>query len=192
MKKLFITLTASMLFVMPLYVSAHESTSSPETPHTEPHEEVLIPVKTFTTCSQDAIEKRDTNIAISRSEYNIAMNNALLERKNNEKLAVGSEEKGSKKTALKNGAEAYKNKVKSAQNTLTQARKLAWQTFDDDVKNCREDQKEEISAEKEILKTALENETGKSEDISPKEGKELKALKETFKAQLETLKSFFK
>lgn len=192
MKKLFITLTASMLFALPLYAAEQENSSSSEISKTEAREEIVTPVKTFTLCSQDAIEKRDTSIALSRSEYNIAMNNALLERKNNEKMAVGSEEKGSKKTALKNGVETYKNKVKAAQNTLTQARKVAWQTFDDDVKKCREEKKEEPEVEKSVLKVTEEENLSKDEDHPSKESKEVKMFRETFKAQLETLKSFFK
>jgi hypothetical protein len=193
MKKIFITTFASMFIALPLYASAHESSI----PHEEPvpiiTEEEITPLKTFTTCSQDAIEKRDTNIALSRSDYNISMNTALLERKNNEKNAVSNERESSKKAALKISVENYKNKAKTTQGTLTQARKNAWQTFENDIKKCRDEQEDEPSLVKEIsTQTISEDERKKMDDSSFKETKEIKTIKDTFKAQLENLRLFFK
>ena len=88
---------------------------------------------TLTECSQQAIEDRDTAIANSRTLYNNAMTKALTERKNREKAAIAMKTEEERKIAIKASVENYKNQAKAAQNALTQARKLAWQTFENDI-----------------------------------------------------------
>lgn len=106
------------------------------------------PIKSFTLCSQQAIENRDTKIATSRSIYNAAMTAALTERKNKEKSAVAIADSDDQKAAIKAAVDAYKTMTKNAQNTLVASRKTVWQNFESDIKACHELQDEEISTEK--------------------------------------------
>jgi LAS superfamily LD-carboxypeptidase LdcB len=106
------------------------------------------PIKSFTLCSQQAIENRDTKIAASRSIYNAAMTAALTERKNKEKSAVAIADSDDQKAAIKAAVDAYKTMAKNAQNTLVASRKTIWQNFESDIKACHELQDEEISIEK--------------------------------------------
>ncbi len=104
-----------------------------ETTEASPSDEM----QDFTLCSQQAIEERDTRIAASRTLYNQAMNNALQERKRNEKLAVAIKQDDEKKSAIKKSVESYKTLAKSAQSSLTSARKEAWKNFEDNLEACR-------------------------------------------------------
>jgi len=96
------------------------------------------PQKSFTVCSQEAIEARDTAIASSRLVYNTTMAKALNDRKNREKAAVAIVRDDAKKTAIKNSVETYKTQAKNAQAILTDSRDLAWYTFANDIKICRD------------------------------------------------------
>lgn len=139
--------------------------------------------QTFTECSQQAIEDRDTKIASSRALYNGGMSKSLTERKNREKVSVAIKNEDDKKMAIKASIEAYKNQAKAAQNTLTQARKLAWSTFENDVEKCHE---------LENLNLSTETPSGSpAPSLRKVEEKESKSIGNTIKAQFETLKSLF-
>lgn len=199
MKKQLVTLGASILFLLPLYGYAEEvpttvlsgASSTKELKDESASSAVLL--KTFTTCSQEAIESRDTSIASSRLTYNNAMTSALLERKNSEKAAVALKTDDTKKDALKLSVETYKKETKAAQTVLTQARKLTWQTFDSDIKKCRELEDIETESKSENTQPAIASEPSTfSKKIEKSENKEeVKTIKETLKAQFESFKSLF-
>lgn len=204
MKKNFITLTACIVFFIPLYGSAEEIPTKLATSTITTTVEGTFstttasttPVRTFTLCSQEAIEARDTKIASSRVIYNTTMANALTERKNKEKAAVAIIDESDKKHAIKTSVESYKNHTKGAQTILVQARKNAWQTFENDVKECREIQSEEnlISQETSLIASTSEQAPmmRKAEkSVEKGEEKETKTIKETIKSQFENFKSLF-
>ncbi len=204
MKKNFITLTACLAFFIPLYGYAEEIPTKLATSTITTTVEGTFstttasttPVKTFTLCSQEAIEARDTKIASSRVIYNTAMANALTERKNKEKVAVAIVDEGDKKHAIKTSVESYKHHTKGAQTLLVQARKIAWQSFENDVKECREIQSEENLV---LQETSLITSTSEQAPMMRKaeksvekgEEKETKTIKETIKSQFENFKSLF-
>lgn len=199
MKKQLVTLGASILFLLPLYGYAEEATtpvlsgasSTKELKDESASSTVLL--KTFTTCSQEAIESRDTSIASSRLTYNNAMTSALLERKNSEKAAVALKTDDKKKDALKLSVETYKKETKAAQTVLTQARKLTWQAFDNDIKKCRELEDTETTVKSENTQPAIASEpsTFSKKMEKPESKEEVKTIKETLKAQFESFKSLF-
>ncbi len=199
MKNKILTLGLGFMAFVPLYTYAEESpinltsTSSIVISSTSTITLGTISPKTFTMCSQEAIEVRDTNIASSRTTYNIAMTNALLERKNSEKAAIALKKDDSKKDALKLSVETYKHQTKSAQVTLTQARKLTWQTFDNDIKKCRDlEETEATPTTLDEQPTTVIDPTPFSKKIEKLESKEeVKTIKETLKAQFESFKSLF-
>ena len=141
--------------------------------------------KSITTCTQEAIEKRDTAITASRQIYNQAMTQALTERKNSEKKAVAIKNEDDKKTAIKASVTSYKSATKTAQNTLTQARKEAWDTFQDDTDACHtlddSNNQEEATAP-----TLLKTDEPKSETVRAKVKES-----EPEKSFIEVLKSLF-
>ena len=198
MKKTTLILSLSLFALIPSFSFAEEGTSTivstikevaiATTTATSTPEEV----KPFTVCSQEAIEKRDTDIAASRNTYNAAMTNALTVRKNKEKLAVAIKNASDKKDALKLSVETYKNPTKVAQNTLTQARKEVWQTFEDDIALCRK-LEDEANKAKEDAVTSTSTEQGEAflEKSIKSEESEVKTFKEVIKEQFETLKSLF-
>jgi DNA repair ATPase RecN len=142
-----------LVIIAPLYSKAESvASSTPESVIASSTEMIA----TFTSCSQEAIEKRDTSLAFARTDYNNAMNEALLARKEAEKKNVAIINEKEKKEAIKESAENYKNSAKEAQNTLTQSRKSIWQTFDTDIKNCREEFAETKQEEKDIKKETKE------------------------------------
>lgn len=190
MKKQLLTLSLSILACFPLYGYAEEVVTLTATTTKEITESTttdVTPTKLFTLCSQEAIEKRDTRIAVTRSIYNTAMTSALNERKNKEKAAVALGDEGDKKSALKVSVETYKSQAKSAQSALTQARKIAWQTFENDIKKCRETQTEEEA----LLDIKESDATQGSTSMKKLEEPEVKGIKETIKAQLESFRSLF-
>jgi hypothetical protein len=198
MKKQIFTATIGLLLMLPLYGHADEhGTTTPKAKDSSLKEIVAnddtdsiatstVQVKSFTLCSQEAIEKRDTKIASSRAIYNTAMTSALTERKNKEKAAVAILDADDKKDAIKLSAETYKNQAKSAQTTLTSARKATWQDFEDDIALCREIEKGSAIQEKEPKDLrAVESSLKKSEEL------ESKTIKKTIKAGIESFKSLF-
>jgi hypothetical protein len=205
MKKHILALFTATLFLIPLYGYAEELPAKLATSATTTTlEEVAAstttssttPVRTFTTCSQEAIEARDTGIASSRTMYNTAMANSLLERKNKEKAAVAIVDEDDKKDAIKASVENYKSQAKAAQTTLVQARKLAWQTFENDIKKCRDIQSDESVSTQDAPVPALTSEQAPvmrkmEKGLEKTEEKETKTIKETIKAQFESFKSLF-
>lgn len=163
------------------YVIELETTSS-STPVA-----VVSPAKNFTLCSQEAIEVRDTNIATSRSLYNTGMASALNDRKNKEKAAVAISDETAKKAAIRVSVDTYKSLVRNAQNNLTVSRKSAWQGFEADIKECRDTQDNELSIEKDKQDTKTLSGTS---TVKADEG-DVKTLKETIKAGIDSLRSLF-
>lgn len=152
--------------------------------------------QSFTLCSQEAIETRDSSIASSRSIYNTAMANVLVERKNKEKTAVAIKEENKKKNAIKLSAENYKHQAKIAQTLVTQARKDAWETFEENLKTCREEERLHLelgaqtsSSTNDKIDT-IDTKEKKIDSIESK-GEEVKSLRDTLKTKLENLKSLF-
>lgn len=182
-----------LLLLLPMYTHAEEATSTTATStikdalliKVEATSTPLSPPKNFTLCSQDAIETRDTSIASSRTTYNNAMASALKDRKNKEKAAVAVVDDSDKKNAIKMSVASYKNVVKVAQNNLTQARKEAWQTFEDDIKACHEIEDREIASQKESVKSDNSVMMKKIETTEPK------TIQETIKEQISAFRSLF-
>lgn len=205
MKKNIFTLFTGALFLIPLYGYAEElplklaisaTTTVTEETMAGTTTASTTPVRTFTTCSQEAIESRDTRIASSRTTYNTAMANALLERKNKEKAAVAIINESDKKDAIKSSVENYKNQAKAAQIILVGARKFAWQTFENDIKKCHDIQNEEaISVQDNATPTITQEQAPMmrkiEKSIEKTEEKETKTIKGTIKARFENFKSLF-
>lgn len=200
-KQLLYTAICLSLFI-PLYGYAEEATTSVPSPlhtqkevttevvsdasSTEASSTPVTPVKSFTLCSQEAIETRDTSIATSRSLYNTAMANALKDRKNREKAAVAIVDESDKKDAIKASVDTYKTLTKSAQNTLTTSRKTAWTMFESDIKQCHDIEDEAIAAAKAKQDALDDSEKGTTELES-----DGASIKDTIKAGLDTLRSLF-
>lgn len=150
MKNHLLHIQLALLFALPLAAHAEAASSSPAiqeitaTTTAATSTATSTPEQLFTQCQQQAIEDRDTQIASSRTLYNTAMANALTDRKNKEKLAIAIIDKDAKKVAIKNSVDTYKNLVKKAQNDLTEARKDAWETFEDTIQACRETQNDAL------------------------------------------------
>lgn len=194
MKKSYISIAIGTLLTLPLVSYALDEVTATGTQKegATSTEVTNTPAKLFTLCSQEAIEKRDTELAASRSSYNVAMNNALNERKVREKSAVAQKNEADKKTAIKASVENYKTQVKQAQTVLTQARKTIWQTFEQDVALCRESKgsdQEQASDVKEVM-SLKKIEKGEGEKTEKKD-EESKSIKETLKAQLESIRALF-
>jgi DNA repair ATPase RecN len=151
-------------------------------------------VKSFTLCSQESIEKRDSSIAASRSIYNIAMNNALTERKNKEKEAVALIDIDEKNDAIKLSVDTYKRQTKDAQNELTEARKITWAKFDTDVSTCRDMEQNQLTQEQTLSKESPKAESRMlmSEPASKEmKAPEAKTFRETIKIKIESFISLF-
>lgn len=154
MKKI-LTTQLAVFFVLPFLVYADTASSSVKDIRSEIKEVLATTTsatttvtseENFTLCQQQAIEKRDTSLASSRLLYNTAMANALIDRKNREKAAIAIADKEAKKIAIRNSVDTYKNLVKEAQDHLVDARKNAWQTFEDEVESCREVKTEDVAS----------------------------------------------
>lgn len=208
MKKTTLTFTFLSFLLLPSFVSAQEialvdinigSTSSSlvsSSTVSSSTTEAIVILKPFTLCSQEAIEKRDTDIAASRSAYNITMTNALNERKNREKAAIALEDGKDKKDAIKVSVDTYKDQTKDAQNTLTQTRKILWQNFENDIKKCRDTEDQSTPHQSAMLKTAKPSEKAEPAMMMRKvEEPEVKTItetiKETIKDKIDTFFSFF-
>jgi hypothetical protein len=187
MKKYLLQVSIGFLLLLPLYASAETASSSNATTTVTSVETDVdtstSTEKSFTLCSQDAIEKRDTGIASSRALYNIAMTNALKDRKNKEKAAVAIASESKKKDAIKFSVNTYKNLVKTAQNNLTDAREQAWKDFENDIASCR--------AAEDVANTIQdEADTANAPALIKVEG-ETKTIKDTIKEQFDAFKSLF-
>ncbi len=194
MKNYFLQASVGFLLLIPLYVSADTVSTSTNEGTTTVDSSFVTDVSTsteknFTTCSQDAIEKRDTSIASSRALYNIAMTNALKERKNKEKAAVAITNDNKKKDAIKLSVTTYKNLVKVAQSSITDAREQAWKDFENDIATCHDIEDKGIASKKEARK-----EMGvESDTLLMKKGEitEPKTIQETIKEQISAFRSLF-
>ncbi len=198
MKKQLLHATLGALLFFPLYGYAAEEVSSStlikkdaipkELSVDEATSTASTTVKSFTVCSQEAIENRDTKIATSRAQYNTSMASALTERKNKEKAAVAVLNADDKKDAIKLSIETYRNQAKGAQTILTQARKATWQTFEDDIALCRD-----IEKSIEVLDNEPSGSAARSVEPTLKKTDETesKSIKETIKAGIESLRSLF-
>jgi hypothetical protein len=164
-----------------------------------------------TVCAQASIEKRDTAIAAARTVYGASMTAALTARKEAEKVAVAIDDKDAKKDAIKNAVTAYKTAAKSAQETLTTARRLAWATFEAETKDCRGSQEDTASAQQEDPRSRSELRRGEGRegreeggarsemnrpqnltDLTPEERRsEIQKIRDSFKSQMQNLRSFF-
>jgi DNA repair ATPase RecN len=200
MKKLLLSFPLSFLLVIPLYTHAESASttrasSTRETASSTEEMEQNSPDQDFTLCQQQAIETRDTQISESRSLYNTAMNNALTDRKNKEKTAIALTDKDAKKNAIKVSVDTYKNLVKKAQDDLTDARKIAWQTFEDNIETCRETQNK--SNQETFIVAPSETETKPQEQpallrtVSKKEVQETSDEGPSFRNVFRALKSLF-
>lgn len=200
MKKPFLQLSKvsiSLLFLIPVYGHAQEASSSVII-DTETSAIVdasttasTTPVQTFTECSQAAIETRDTKIASVRTIYNTAIAKALVTRKNSEKAAIALTDNDEKKDAIKLSVDTYKAQTKAAQTGLVTARKAVWQTFEDDIKKCRElldDEATTVTAQKENKEMKAVPALRK---IEKSDLQEQKTIGESIKAGIENLKSLF-
>ena len=170
------TLLLLLLTLAPLYANAQVKATSTES--------AVDDAQVFTACSQASIEARDESIASARTAYNNAMNIALDARKDAEKRAVALTDASEKKAAIKVAVDDYKKAVTQAQDGLIKARKEAWATFETDMNTCREmKDKSSTGIQKAETKTLqVENQAREPE---------AKSLKETIKAQFESLKNFF-
>jgi DNA repair ATPase RecN len=200
MKKHFF-LPLSLLLIIPLYTHAAEdismklvSTSTEEVASSTEESSKNTPDQDFTLCQQQAIEARDTQISLSRSLYNTAMTNALSDRKNKEKAAVAISTKDDKKEAIKISVDTYKSLTKKAQNDLTEARKTAWQTFENEIQACR-DAKNVSEEESPTSLVVDENKEVTSKNISDtptkNETKEVTSEGSSFKSIIKAFKSLF-
>jgi hypothetical protein len=202
MKKLLIQTGIGILFLVPLTsFAAEDATSSLRQTGTST---VIIsesdasstiasttPIKTFTLCSQQAIENRDNTIAASRTIYNTAMAKALTERKNREKAAVAITDDGDKKDAIKVSVDTYKNQAKVAQTILLQARKVAWQTFENDIQKCHDAQDEQFNAMSVSKEIIVSEPATILRKVEKADEKEVKTLGDAIKAQFENFKALF-
>lgn len=194
MKNYFLQASVGLLLLIPLYVSADTVSTSTNEATTTVDSSSITDVSTsteknFTTCSQDAIETRDTSIASSRALYNIAMTNALKERKNKEKAAVAITNDNKKKDAIKLSVTTYKNLVKVAQSSITDAREQAWKDFENDIAICHNIEDKGIASKKEMRREmGVESDTllMKKGDIP-----EPKTIQETIKEQISAFRSLF-
>lgn len=180
MKKYTLTGTISLLFLLPLLVSAEttatssaSTTPSGVTPSTTATTTVSTSTinSAFTKCQQTAIEKRDASIASARNAYNQTMSQALAVRTAGEKSLVEVTNTEEKKVALKKVVEAYRTSAKTAQATLTSARKATWATFEEDTKACR-DSKNAARAKLERMKKEIREERKDDRKEIKKEDKE--------------------
>ena len=203
MKKQLLQTAIIFSMFLPLYGYAEEATSSVSTTTPEEREVKVLPLEeiasstpssplqNFTLCSQEAIENRDTKIATSRSVYNVAMTKAVNDRKNKEKAAVAIVNENNKKNAMKASVDAYKNHVKSAQNNLTDSRKIAWQEFEDDIKECHAIQDKELEAFSQEETIQASEEPSQEATLKIGEKEEGNTLKDAIKAGIDTLRSIF-
>lgn len=159
----------------------------------------------FTTCSQTAIEDRDTAITKAREIYNASMNEILLERKNGEKAAVAITDAGDKKDAIKEVVDIYRKNALEAQDVLTSSRKDIWEKFEADIELCRE-AKSDVHATLSASSTAsttvattsqktkeMKEKTSVTEKTKKVEQKEeQKTFRESFMSGIGALRSLFK
>lgn len=188
MKKIYYILFA--FISLPLFVHAQIiETSTSTQPNTDAYAQI------FTVCSQNAIEKRDTAITEARATYNTKMTEIVTKRKEKEKAAVAISNSSEKKAAIKAAVELYRKESLVAQETLTEARKVIWETFETDVQTCR-DAKEGTTSiatttpASATVGTPANTRAMKIEITEEKE--DTKTLRESLKSGIDAIKSLFK
>lgn len=142
-------------FISPFF--AHAETATSTLPVSKP---------TFTSCSQEAVETRDTAISVARQAYNDTMKKALDSRKEGLKVALLFEETDAQSEAKKVIYDNYKVAQQKSQSTYSTTREAAWAMFDADMKACRDARKvanEKALAEKKIVKEKQKEEEKKVE-----------------------------
>jgi hypothetical protein len=195
MKTYFLKTTLIASVMLPVVVGAQATTSVTQ-----------ATIQPSTVCAQTSIEKRDTAIAAARTVYSDSMTAALTARKDAEKLAVALDDKDEKKEAIKTAVNAYKTAAKSAQETLTTARKAAWAIFETEAKNCKSTQENSVAVTiqnennkgnqrggREGLETrGVMNQQQNIHELTPEERKsELQKIRDSFKTQMQNLRSLF-
>lgn len=186
---------ASSLLFFPLFSNAQII----DTNSTSTQNETEVYAHIFTTCSQTAIETRDTSITAARSIYNVSMAKALNERKEKEKAAVAILDDNERKDAIKDVVEDYRKSSQSAQEILTASRKVTWDNFERDIQNCRESKVESMevstttssstSAKNLTTNSVASKISAQKELITEKD--EPKSFKESILSGLEAIKSLF-
>lgn len=145
----------------------------------------------FTVCSQNAIEKRDTAITEARATYNTKMTEIVTKRKEKEKAAVAIVIASEKKTAIKVAVELYRKESLAAQETLTESRKIIWETFEADVQACREGQEGENATSTAVAAANVTATTRTMQAETTEEKEEHKTLRESLKSGIDAIKSLF-
>jgi len=116
---------ASTLFALPIYA---EETSGPASKTLAP--EVV-------SCTQAAIETRDTTIIGAVDTYASAVKVALTIRRDAMKAAWGKAKPSEIRAALKTYWAAYKKSVSAARKALKDNKAKAWAQFSTDRKACK-------------------------------------------------------
>ena len=141
MKKKLLTSIFSLMILLPVLTHADVSTSTVTIEGEEATSTIVIATSSedlFITCSQNAIEKRDTSLSEAKDVYNATMDKALLSRKDSEKKIVTILNTNDKKVAIKNAVDIYKASTKKAQDALKGVRKDIWSTFEDESNLCED------------------------------------------------------
>ncbi len=181
MKRTTLFLTTLSLLAMPLFASAETAVSATTT--VAGAIGTATPAQLMTQCAQSAIDIRDSAIGSARTAYNNAMAVALDARKDAEKKAVALDD-NLKKDAIENAVEAYKTAVQQAQDTLTSARKDAWNQFESNTSACRDLSNQVKKGTSTPMRASLKA------DISDKGDN--KSFKDTLLGQFNILKSLLK
>ena len=191
MKRKLLTTLALLSVLSPAFASAQVNINVSASGATE--------AQILTACSQTSIEIRDSAIGSARTAYNNAMTVALDARKEAEKKAVALADAGDKKDAILVAVEAYKKAVTQAQDNLTKARKDAWAAFETNTKGCRDttnENRETFVTEKKDAASAKQTELRtlqtEQKTVAEEHKAEAKTFREVIKAQIDTLRSFFK
>lgn len=202
-KNTFLTTFALGLALIPMFASAEtNATATLQISINAPTE-----AQVFTACSQTSIEVRDEAIGSARTAYNNSMSVALDARKEAEKKAVAIEDADQKKEAIRVAVENYKKAVTEAQDTLTEARKEAWDSFETNTQGCRDgskDKRQAVVAEKKIaapqksevkmLQTNLKADAKVAATAMKVEADtktEVKTFRTVIKDQIDSIKAFF-
>ena len=84
-----------------------------------------------------AVSKRDGAIIAALGTYYTSVNSALTTRKTALTAAWLITDPKQREAAIKAAHEAFKGTWKKARNTMNDARKAAWKTFQTDAKACK-------------------------------------------------------
>jgi hypothetical protein len=95
----------------------------------------IKPVKDLS-CASNAVEKRETSIISAHDSMNTSIKNALIARKDSLKTAWSNNDKTAREASKKLAWSSFKTAGQSAHNTMREARKLSWNTFNTDMKAC--------------------------------------------------------